>query len=238
MKNFVLIPGAWMGPWAWESVTRGLTELGHVVYPIALTGLDSQNADVSDVSLETHVNDVLRVVEEHDLHDVVVVGHSSTGGIAGVVADRAPERVVRTVFVESFLPHDGRSVLDAFPAGLRADEVRLITENGGRWPVPDVTVVADGQDLTGELATWLVSHFVGHPGRVLSEPVVLKRPVGEQRVTYIVCAREHFDGNLAADIVAMRDEPTWTFRTLNTGLWPMVSAPEELVALLDEASRS
>src|SRR5881397_2048041 len=108
--NFVLIPGSWMGPWVWERVARGLGDLGHHVSLVALTGLETTYGDdVSSVSLETHVNDVISVLQDKNLHDVILVGHTLTGAIAGIVTDRVPERVVHTVYVEAFLPHDGKS---------------------------------------------------------------------------------------------------------------------------------
>lgn len=61
---------------------------------------------------------------------------------------------------------------------------------------------------------------------------MLARPLAEQRATYIAAGLgSHAD---AEDVVALRGEPTWTFRTIDTGHWPMVSAPDELVALLAE----
>jgi pimeloyl-ACP methyl ester carboxylesterase len=96
--NFILIPGAWMGAWAWEPVTRGLRALGHHVEEVTLSGL-SKDADSADVGLATHVADVLSILEAGDLRDVVVVGHLYAGIVAGMVADRAPDRVAHTVFV-------------------------------------------------------------------------------------------------------------------------------------------
>ena len=232
--NFVLIPGAWMGAWVWNPVSSGLRVLGHDVYALTLSGLADEHADVSDVGLETHVDDVLSVLEENDLRDVAVVGHSYSGIVAGQVADRAPDRVAHTVFVDAFLPHDGKSMLDAFPEPQREDELRQIAENGGRWPAPDVAGAADGHGLSVEQARWLVERLVDHPGRTVSEPAVLSRPLAKQRATYIACTFEISD-----DVAAMREEPSWTFRTLQTGHWPMVSAPDELVVLLaDEGRRS
>jgi pimeloyl-ACP methyl ester carboxylesterase len=137
--NIVLILGAWMGAWVWNPASSGLRALGHDVYPLTLSGLDDEHADVSDVGLETHVDDVLSVLEECDLRDVAVVGHSYSGIVAGQVADRALDRVAHTVFVDAFLPHD------AFPEPQRKDELRQIAENGGRWPAPDVAGAADGE---------------------------------------------------------------------------------------------
>ncbi|GII88180.1 hypothetical protein Ssi03_61700 [Sphaerisporangium siamense] len=237
MRNhFVLVPGPWMGAWVWEPVTRGLRARGHPVSPVTLSGLANAEADVSTVGLATHVEDVLTLLEQEDLRDVILVGHSYSGIVAGQVADRAPGRVAHTVFVEGFLPHHGKSMLHAFPERQRAGELRLIAENRGRWPTPDVTIVADGQDLSFQQANWLVERFVGHPGHTLSEPAVLTRPLEQQRATYVVCAKDHFGGKISPDVAAMRGRPNWSFHTLNTGHWPMVSAPDQLVALLSSIS--
>ncbi|MDP9866420.1 MULTISPECIES: alpha/beta fold hydrolase [Streptosporangium] len=230
--RFVLLPGLWTGAWGWEPVTCGLRRRGHHVRPITLSGLAAPDTDVSAVGLQTHVDDVLSVLETEELGDVIVVGHSYSGIVAGQVADRAPDRVAHTVFVEAFLPHDGRSMLHAFPERQRAEELRLIADNHGRWPAPDSAIVADGQDLSPRQAQWLAERFVGHPGRTIAEPAVLTRPLAHQRATYVVCAMEHFGGRVSADVSAMRAAPNWTFHTLDTGHWPMISAPDPLVALL------
>ena len=138
MKNyFILIPGPWMGAWAWEPVAQGLRGRGHHVLPVTLSGLSSPDADVSAVGLNTHVDDVLSLLQAEDLRDVIVVGHSYSGIVAGQVADRAPDRVTHTVFIEGFLPHHGKSMLHAFPERQRAEELQLIADNHGRWPAPD-----------------------------------------------------------------------------------------------------
>lgn len=229
--DFVLIPGAWMGEWVWEPVTDRLRELGHDVHPVTLSGLAHGNADVSDVGPETHVGDVLSLLEAGDLRNAVVVGHSYSGVVAGQVADRAPDRVRHTVFVEAFLPRDGKPMLDAFPEAQREDELRQIAENGGRWPAPGAADVAREPDLSGEQARWLAGRLVGHPGRTVCEPVVLERPLAEQRATYVACSLEIPD-----EVAAMREEPNWAFRALRTGHWPMISRPDELVTLLAEVA--
>jgi pimeloyl-ACP methyl ester carboxylesterase len=234
MKTFVLIPGAWMGGWVWEPVARPLREHGHDVHVVTLSGLGGSDEDRSHIVFDTHVDDVLSQLAEHDLRDVILVGHGTSGVVAGVAADRAPDRVAHVVYVEAFLPHDGSSTLDAFAAPLRADELRSIAENHGRWPVPDAAAVAEGQGLSPEQAQWLVERFVDHPGRPLTDPVRLSRPLEARPATYVVCRLEHFDERLADDVERMRSVPGWTFRYLDTGLWPMVSAPGDLVAVLEE----
>jgi pimeloyl-ACP methyl ester carboxylesterase len=236
MSSFVLVPGAWLGGWVWEPVTRGLRARGHEVYAVTLSGLDEPDADTSHIGLETHVEDVLSILRERDLRDAVIVGHGTSGIVAGIVADRALNRVAHTVYIEAFLPRQGKSALHAFDDSLHADELRLIAQNNGRWPAPDATAVGEGQGVSAEQAEWLARRLVDHPGRTLTEPAYLIRPAQTHRVTYVVCTLEHFGDRLSDDVERMRAAPSWTFRRLDTGLWPMVSAPGALVAMLDEIS--
>lgn len=228
-KDFVLIPGAWMGAWAWDEVAERLRDLGHRPHPLTLSGIDS-DGDASDIGLETHVADVLEVIESRDLRDAVVVGHSYSGLIAGLVADRVPDRAARVVYVAAFLPREGEAMVDAFSESQREDERREIEENGGRWPPPDAEGLSYEKDLTESQCKQLVDRFVKHPGRTVTEPVTLRRPLAEQEATYVVCTLEQ--GEAPAAVSDLRDAPTWTIRKIAAGHFPMISVPDELTALL------
>ncbi|MFI7420392.1 alpha/beta fold hydrolase [Nonomuraea sp. NPDC049684] len=234
-RTFLLLPGSWSGAWIWEPVVRRLRLLGHDARAVTLRGLSGPRDDVAGVGLQTHVDEVLTLLKNEGLRDVVLVGHSYSGLVAGQVADRAPGRVAHTVYVEAFLPHDGRSMLHAFPDRQREQELRLIESGGGRWPAPDHTLVAEGQGLTAAQARWLAARFVGHPGRAVAEAAVLSTPLERQRASYVVCDLDHFQGSLSPDVSALRAAPSWDFHTLDTGCWPMVSAPGPLSALLSDA---
>lgn len=90
-----------------------------------------------------HSDHVLSPLEADDLRDVILVAYSYSGVVAGQVADGAPERVTHVVYIDAFLPYDGKAMLDAFPDEQRGDELRQIAENGGRWPAPDFGGVSD-----------------------------------------------------------------------------------------------
>src|SRR5688500_573669 len=97
----VLIPGAWLGSWAWASVADNLRARGHEVFAVTLPGLAERSTGAETLGLSDHVHDVLRLLEEHDLRDAVIVGHSYAGIVAGMVADQAIDRVAQVVFVDS-----------------------------------------------------------------------------------------------------------------------------------------
>ncbi|MGW5370774.1 alpha/beta fold hydrolase, partial [Streptomyces sp. NPDC004011] len=77
MATFVLVPGAWLGAWAWEDTTRALRERGHTALPLTLTGL-AEHADRGGprTDLDTHIADITGFIERTDLRDVTLVAHS------------------------------------------------------------------------------------------------------------------------------------------------------------------
>ena len=225
MADIVLIPGAWMGAWAWDDVADRLRDLGHRPHSLTLSGLD-EDGDASDVSLETHVADVVNLLESRDLHNTVVVGHSYSGIVAGLVADRKPERVAHVVYVTAFLPRDGEALVDVFSEEQSEDERRQIEEHGGMWPPPDEEGLSQEKDLTEPQRKRLSDQFVKHPGRTVTEPVAFSGLLADQNATYIVCTLEQ--GENPATIADVKDEPTWTIRRIAAGHFPMASTPSEL----------
>ena len=75
MTAYVMVRGAWLGGWCWQKVASRLRDEGHDVYPVTLTGLGERAHLASpEVDLETHISDVVNVIEFEDLHDVVLLG--------------------------------------------------------------------------------------------------------------------------------------------------------------------
>jgi pimeloyl-ACP methyl ester carboxylesterase len=80
--TFVLIPGQWAGAFVWHTVAPLLQQAGHDVYPVTCTGLgDRVHLASPAIDLDTHITDVVNVIEYADLHDVILVGHSYSGMI-------------------------------------------------------------------------------------------------------------------------------------------------------------
>lgn len=77
MTTYLLIHGAWHGGWCWKHVARLLRTAGHEVFTPTLTGLGERAHLLNpDVGLDTHVQDVLGVLEYEDVRDVVLVGRT------------------------------------------------------------------------------------------------------------------------------------------------------------------
>ena len=92
-RDFVLVHGAWHGGWCWSRLAPKLRVAGRRVYCPSLTGLgDRAHLFAASVTLATHVEDVVALIEAEELHDFVLVGHSYGGNVITGVADRLRDR--------------------------------------------------------------------------------------------------------------------------------------------------
>src|SRR5438552_14707646 len=113
MSTVVLVPGAWMGAWVWKPVTQRLRAFGHEVYPLSLTGMGERvHLAQPSTNLETHITDVVNLIEYEDLKEVVLVGHSYAGAVVTGVANRAPASLAAVVYCDTLPFPDSMRLLD------------------------------------------------------------------------------------------------------------------------------
>ena len=111
MATYVLVHGGFHGGWCWESMLPFLEGASHTVYAPSLPGLGSRASELSpEVGLDTHIQDVVRLLSDKDLHRVILVGHSYGGMVITGVADAVPERIVHLVYLDTFVPRDGEAM--------------------------------------------------------------------------------------------------------------------------------
>src|SRR6476620_4249116 len=108
MATFVLVSGQHCGAWSWKKVIPLLRAAGHDVYATTGTGLgDRVHLASPSVDLDTHITDVVNVLEFEELRDVTLVGWSYGGMIITGVAERVPERLAQLVYLDALVPADG-----------------------------------------------------------------------------------------------------------------------------------
>jgi pimeloyl-ACP methyl ester carboxylesterase len=108
-KTFVLVHGTWLGGWIWTPTVDRLKARGHRVFAPTLTGCGERvHLSSPDIGLETHIQDIVGVIEAEELTDVILVGHSFSGIAATGAADRLQGRIRRIVFFDALVPRPGR----------------------------------------------------------------------------------------------------------------------------------
>jgi pimeloyl-ACP methyl ester carboxylesterase len=136
MTDYVLIHGAWHGSWCWTRVRRLLAAGAHRVFTPTLTGVGERSHLLSrDVGLDTHVADIANLMIWEELRVVVLVGHSYGGVVARHVADRMPDRISSLVYLDAFVPDNGKALFDYLPDSGNSDR-ELAETHGDGWKVP------------------------------------------------------------------------------------------------------
>src|SRR3989449_5492821 len=96
----VLVPGFWLGAWAWDEVAAALRADGHEVTAVTLPGLESANADRSKISMSDHVEAICKAVRAAGA-PVVLAVHSGAGAPGYGASDRVPELIAAMVYVDT-----------------------------------------------------------------------------------------------------------------------------------------
>lgn len=220
MANIVLVPGGYHGGWYYSPLLPTLRAAGHEVYTISLSGLDGPAARPNmSINLDTHIEDVVSLIEQEQLTDVVLCGHSYAGMVIAGVADRLAGRIHTLLFLDAIVPRDGDSVWSLWP-----DEVRAMF----------IAAAPDGI-VTGP-PTGLDPRARAHPLATFIQPL----RIGEQAYAvrnkvFALCANDNpspfwaFHDRLAAD-------PSWIVRKMASGHDFMTQAPEEALRVILEAA--
>lgn len=239
MTTYVLVPGFWLGAWAWRPVAAALRARGHDVHALSLTGL-GERAHLArpDTDLEVHVTDVLNLVRYEDLTDVVLVGHSYAGIVITAAADRMPDRVAKLVFVDTGPLPDGMSQSEFDPPEERAATAELVGDGWQLAPPPWERLAADVPEVDEAMIATLTERSTPQPWATATTPVSLTGAWEKLPRLGVLCGftEEQARGMAAADPVFrhMAGE-RWRFVELPTWHWPMLSRPLDLAEILDRA---
>src|SRR5687767_7671777 len=96
----ILVPGFWLGAWAWDEVAGALRADGHDVTALTLPGLASADAERSAITASDHVDAITEAVRAADA-PVALAVHSGTGFSGYAVSDRVPELIAAMVYVDT-----------------------------------------------------------------------------------------------------------------------------------------
>jgi pimeloyl-ACP methyl ester carboxylesterase len=183
-RTIVFVHGAWGGGWQYTRVQPLLERAGHTVFRPTLTGLGERvHLAGPGVGLSTHIEDIVKVLEFEELHEVVLVGHSYGGMVIAGVAERVPERIGKLVYFDAILPHDGESV-----AGLFGDALDSMAVAGGGGAEPWQLVprwVEEGEpppvDVPQPILTFTEAIELGNPDAAeLPAVFLLTREAGKE----------------------------------------------------------
>jgi pimeloyl-ACP methyl ester carboxylesterase len=230
MTDFVLVHGAWHGAWCWSRVVPRIWAAGHRAFAVTLTGLGERAHLFSpDIRVETHVADVLGVIEAEEIAGAVLVGHSYAGNVITKAAERLErvEALKRLVYLDAGIPDPGDTWSTGQPEETKVARRALIAEKGF-LPPPDPAIFG----LAGADADWVARRMTPQPPALYDDPIDFD-PARAQRWprSFIDCTTPAL-GTIDRSRKRVRSEPGWEVIEMATGHDPMVSRPTELTEIL------
>jgi pimeloyl-ACP methyl ester carboxylesterase len=225
----ILVPGFWLGAWAWDAVAETLRADGHEVTALTLPGLEPDHPDRGSVTLADQAEAIAAAVRAAP-RPVVLAVHSGAGAPGYAASDLVPDGIAAMVYVDTG-PANG-----ALDAGFE----------GVEHPLPaweDLDENLDG--ISDEQLARFRERAVPEPGNVLRDAHTFTNDARRSIPTTAVCtafSSAEYQQALAAGYpflggYAELEDITWV--DLPTSHWPMWSRPSELAELLGSvAARS
>jgi pimeloyl-ACP methyl ester carboxylesterase len=228
----ILVPGAWLGAWAWDRIVGTLRDAGLDTYPVTLPGLDPAATDRASITLAEHAQAVVDLVDTLP-GDVVLVGHSAGGSVLSEVVDQRPDRIRRAIYVDSGPQQDGTVPNPA--VGPEQDVEPL--------PSWDALGEQSLQGLSDEDLDEFARRAVPHPAAVRRGPVRVGNPKRFAVPVTAICTSLPSEqlkpmAHGGPPFFTELSEFDVTYVDLPTGHWPMWSRPAALADAIVQATRA
>lgn len=225
----ILVPGFWLGAWAWDEVVEALRADGHDATAITLPGLESAGTERSGIGFRDHVDAIVRAVEAKD-RPVVLAVHSASGFSGYAASDLVPERIAAMVYVDTA---PGKPPLDP---GFDGAEKPMV------WSEIEAEENLDG--LSDEQKATFRRRAVPVPGGVLRDRFEFTNEARRDIPSTFICTgfpasayQEHAASESWSWLAGVPELRRVAWIDLPTSHWPMWSRPKELAGLIGTVAR-
>ena len=228
--RIVLVPGFWLGQWAWDDVSPALRERGFDVVALTLPGLEPDHHPEVTVTLVDQAA-AIEAALDVDAERRILVVHSGAAFPGALVLDRRPDLVDRFVLVDTAPPKPGLA--------FNAEQVGDFTL-ADAWP--GLQEEGSFTDLTAAQLETFHERAVPQPASVVTEAAELNNDARHQIPVTVICttfpasAYQHYAAQGVPFLAALLDYSDVTYIDLPTGHWPMWSKPVELADTVANAS--
>ncbi|MFL6021615.1 MAG: alpha/beta fold hydrolase [Gaiellaceae bacterium] len=222
----ILVPGFWLGAWAWDDVAAALRADGHDVSAVTLPGLESADADRASITLSDHVDAICDAVNAAAA-PVVLAVHSGAGASGYAASDRVPDKIAHMVYVDS----------GPATAPLQPDF------EGDEFPLPSWEELDENLDgISEQQLRAFRERAVPEPAGAMREGAQLGNDARLDIPTTAICTAFTSEQYKAA----VAEGQTWlggfadlrdvTWVDLPTSHWPMWSRPQELAKIIGDVA--
>jgi pimeloyl-ACP methyl ester carboxylesterase len=232
VATFVVAHGAWSAAWAWKKMRPLLRAAGHALWTPSYTGLGERaHLASAAIDLDTHIRDVVGVLDMEDLHDVVLIGHSYGGMVATGVAERARGRIAQLIYLDAFVPRNGQCLFDLQGAEVRERMRELARMSGDGWQLPPNPMPADTPAAD---VAWAAGRRLPQPIKTFEQALRLDENMPPPPRSYIYCRRIGPTDVFRQFAERAQRESGWRHFEIDASHNPHITAPHALLELLQK----
>jgi pimeloyl-ACP methyl ester carboxylesterase len=224
--DILLIGGLWLDGSVWAGVAAQIQARGHRAVPITLPGQGDGNVSAT---LADQVATVVAAVDAAAGRPLVA-GHSAACSLAWLAADARPAKISKLALIGGFPAADGRPYFDGFPVRDGA----IPFPGWGEFEGPD------SADLDDAARQAFASAAIPVPEGVTRGVIRLSDERRYDVPVVLVCpeytpaeAREWIEQGQVPELAKCKQV---SFLDIDSGHWPMITAPEVLARLLVQAA--
>ena len=232
-KTFVLVHGAWHGGWCWRRVADLLEKQGHKVFTPTLTGLGERSHLMrADISLDTHITDVVNVIKWEDLHGICLVAHSYGGWPVSGALEQIGDRVASIVFLDAFVPEDGQKGFDFASDFSRKGTIEAQQKGEISRPAPPASAFhVNDKDIA-----WVQSKLTPQPLALAFSTIKLTGAREKVAKKTYIRAPAYPQPGFDTYYAAKKADASWRTYEVPCGHDVMVDMPERLAEILLESA--
>ena len=222
MANIILVAGTYYGGWYWADLAENLRSAGHTVFTPTLTGLDSWDAPAVPINLDTHVNDVLELIETNNLEEVAMVGWSYGGMVITGAGARTSAKVTSLVYLDTPVPKSGECEMDTVPTWLQEKMLGECEDGLNMKPSKEFLVYEP--------------RMKPHPIGTKLQPLIYDEAhFGTLPKTYVNSAKPGEPSLFEPQFQRIQTEPGWSWVSLPYGHDLYRDAPAEIEQIIVES---
>lgn len=238
-KTYVLVHGAFQGPYAWKFVKAQLEAKGQRVVVIELPGHGSDMTNPATLSIDAYRDEVVSVINAIE-GKVILVGHSMGGMVITATAEKIPLKIEKLVYIAAFVPATGQNIQDL----ASTDATSILGPN--LKPSPDQLTLDISKDKlasifcadgSAEVKQSLIDNYRAEPAIPFGSPVtVTAASYGSVDKYYIHTLQDMAIGIDNQNKMAKAAGITAVY-TLNSSHCPFLSKPDEVTSILLEIGK-
>jgi len=226
----MFVHGSCHGGWCWKKILPYFDSNEFNIYLPTLTGLGERSHLVNEMTdLYTHVEDILQIFKYEDLSGVILIGHSYAGLVIGGVAEMIPEKIKLLIYIDAYIPQDGKTAFDLDPGLMDLYKERTMKDQNKPWLVRPYTPSEFGISNVKDIE-WMESKLVPMPLLTHTQPIIVQNKETTKIPRAFITTSEFGEDMFQRQ--NMEAKKKWDYYELKRGHDVMITAPEELSKLL------